>query len=342
MTNTNASNTQKGFHYQDFCALYFFVNNVKKIKSINDEGKEDFDVLYIDDKVGFFQAKEISNNQNLQGKNINQSLKVLLDDYKSVSYDDLKELGIITNTSLPFGQKTDNAFNQPYMKYNYNSLSQKEKDVINKQAKIYKIDIDNPKLLNKLTVTRIQYQGQDEQSKFQELRKRTENLINDARIYSGNTTSLMNEWIKMFTHNTEYPNVNVNKEQFTAHTEMTVLDRPNFDKFFDIFDDDINEEYIKNEYHTTLAKVCLNFSIKNKIENEFFIFKKQHLDIKRQDRFKSFTENFAEEVTKMVGLTNKNDDLCIAKLIIWLIIRQKHICQDIEESFNFENKIPLY
>lgn len=341
MVDTNASHTQSGFHYQDFCALYFFIKNIKKIDEINNEGKEDFDILYTDGKISYFQVKEVANNKTLGGEKIRKSLSVLSDDYTTLEKDvELVELGVVTNTSLPFGKKSDNSFNQPYMKYKYEDLSDDEKKVIDNVVSKNQIESVDANFLNKLTITRIQYQGSDEQSKYQELRKIVEEIVHESGMSGGLVKSLMNEWIVMFTHNTEYPNSKIGKDAFTAHTEMVALDSPNFDEFFNVFDDyGVSEEYIKNEYHLTLERFCLEFEIKNKIESELFDFGKSHKKIEsRLERHKLFTNEFAPKLARMFDLSEKNpDELGIAKLIIWLIIKKQNMCEKIERCFNLEN-----
>ena len=64
LSSRNASDTRRGFNYQDMVALYYYLDNIKEIKELNNKGEDDVDIKYNDGSLGFLQVKESQNVDN--------------------------------------------------------------------------------------------------------------------------------------------------------------------------------------------------------------------------------------------------------------------------------------
>lgn len=332
----NASATQTGFHYQDFSALYFFVSNIKNIMEINIEGHDDFDIKYSNGDLAFFQVKEIQDvSKALTTQKINQSLKVLASDIKNFNHiSNIVELGIITNTNFPFGLSSRDTFTLPYMQLSYDQLASNSKKKIDRQFEKLNEEQKATFDIHKLTITKLHYYGNDTSSKLQQLEFEVRKLLGSAKIVEGKYDALLNEWRMMFSQSTENASEKISRESFTLHTEIIVLDSPRFDEFYNLFDIDTkNEGYIETQYNKHLKMLSQDFKVISKIEAEFEKFRLNNFALKRSDRNFKFITELAPRMLNLLGLTKCSADLDIAKLIIWLVIRQRSLLSTVEEAF---------
>lgn len=333
----NAAPTQTGFQYQTLCAVYFFLLKIESIACLNNEGQDDFDIVFQDGSTKFFQVKEIQNSTDkLTSQKIKDSLKTFTADVTAGSK--ITELGIVTNTSNPLGKSSRPGFANPYFSIPYTNLTPAEKKQIDNgnssSSKSKLTDSD----LEKITITKIHYDGNDTDSKYQELLNKAKRFIGPTEILESQIDALLNEWLLTFERTAQNPKVIITKEKFTSITELVALDSPKFDDFFDFFDDDSNEDYIKNEYRDYLAKVCLDFQIRSEIDTNFreYQLKNRLKEPSRTKRRKNFIEEYAPTLGTKIGLQNSSEDISISRLIIWLLIRQGSLCHSIEELVNID------
>ena len=98
MSNTNASAIQRGFHYQDMVGLIEFLDNIENVKAVNVEGEDDIDLIFENDRIYYYQAKEtIKPHDGKMSGEFKDALKTLDND----AQDDNMERIIYVSNSLP-------------------------------------------------------------------------------------------------------------------------------------------------------------------------------------------------------------------------------------------------
>ena len=74
----NASDSRRGFNYQDIVALHYYLDNIKEIEELNNEGEDDIDIKYVDGSLGFLQVKESKNvDHTLRSEVFKKSINIL-------------------------------------------------------------------------------------------------------------------------------------------------------------------------------------------------------------------------------------------------------------------------
>ena len=201
--DTNAADIRKGFNYQDLVALYVFLTYITDLKVLNNEGDEDIDILFKDGTYRYYQAKETKNvDKSLSKKELSEALRTLFNDIERVDDKTLiSEIGVVTNCNYPFTKKDSN-FIVPYMKKDHTTLSNVAIDRINGLIEELKVKDKNYKtvdfLYDKLTVTKLAYQGIDDDSRLERLEKPINRFLSKAKIENGRYSRLLNEWSFLF------------------------------------------------------------------------------------------------------------------------------------------------
>lgn len=343
--STNASGTQRGFHYQDFAALYLLILRIKEVEWINVEGQDDIDIRYEDGSMHYFQVKEVKNiAAQIPASSVRDAIRVLSNDLESGQINnEIPELAIVTNTSKPFGKTSESVFDSSYMKVSFQNLSESNqkkiqkhfKDAKQENSKLFETDFDP----TQLTIVKIQYSGEDEEARLQSLKDMVREFLVTAGIKPEQAPKLMNTWRLLISDSTENPTQVIDKQQFAAHTEATLIDSPDFDTFFDEFNVEVEtEEFIRNEYRDHLEIISHDYAILSKITGGFSDFQKKTLGGLRHKELKNtFTNEFSKEILADLGLQDNEQDLEVSKLIIWLVISKASYFKSVEEAIGLEN-----
>lgn len=341
----NASDSRRGFNYQDVVALYYFLDNIKEIKELNNEGEDDVDIRYIDGSLGFLQVKESKNVENtLRADVFEKALKSLIDDY--IRNDNIKFLGIVTNNNYPLTRK-NHSFVQPYSHFEFLDLPQESKkriknqlqDILSSNERYKNITFDK----NKLTITKISYVGSDDRSRLQSLREVVHDFMGSAGIPEMHYSKLLTNWLFLFSRNSEYPKQYISKRKFISYTEMYVMDSPDLDNFFREFDIKVgNKDYIRQNYKSGLESAIVDFALVSVIGTDFHSYNLLHSDKNESENLLAFVNTECKKVCEKFGFT-KAEDTDIAKLIIWLIVTKDTFLKNIEgASISNENSITNY
>lgn len=214
--NDNASDPKNGYRFQDAVSLYIFISNIKNnIEKINPEGSyEDVELYFQDGSCSFFQVKHNRHvNASMKSDKLKKAISVLLDDVINEkdmeSY--LRELVIVTNSNIPFGRDSDSGFLGDYLKTNCVELSNKEKSRIERQINnlkneykssnnmydISKINDYFKTLSDHLSIMKLYYFGDDDESRFKQIYKITDELIVNMGL-SGQNRTLIKYWKDLF------------------------------------------------------------------------------------------------------------------------------------------------
>lgn len=236
--NRNASDVRKGFNYQDMVALFYFLNNIREIKELKNEGKDDIDVKLKNNSIKYFQVKETKDiNHALDKDVLKKALNTLFDDTLDKNDKKISEIGIITNCNYPFTMKDKN-FLEPYISEAYTELSSVAKNRISDALEELLADDSNYNTkkfsYNKLTIKKIAYHGNDDASKLERLERPINKFLDIANIERSKYFSLLRDWSYIFYRNSEQV-YTITPQKFVRRTEVTILDNPNLDDFFRTF-----------------------------------------------------------------------------------------------------------
>ena len=341
--DTNAADIRKGFNYQDLVALYVFLTYITDLKVLNNEGDEDIDILFKDGTYRYYQAKETKNvDKSLSKKELSEALRTLFNDIERVDDKTLiSEIGVVTNCNYPFTKKDSN-FIVPYMKKDHSTLSNVAIDRINGLIEELKVKDKNYKtvdfLYDKLTVTKLAYQGIDDDSRLERLEKPINRFLSKAKIENGRYSRLLKEWTFLFYRSSENKKYTITTENFVERTEIAIMDDPNLDDFFRTFHIRTgNKAYIMNNYSRYLKKLIRHFNIMSAIQKDFNSYKLKNQNLYEDEIEKKFVNEEYEKIANMMGFENDESEKDIAKLIIWLRIIHDSYFYNIERAAKIEN-----
>lgn len=339
--NRNASDVRKGFNYQDMVALFYFLNNIREIKEIKNEGKDDIDVKLKNNSIKYFQVKETKDiNHALDKEVLKKALNTLFDDTLDKNNKKVSEIGIITNCNYPFTMQDKN-FLEPYISEDYTQLSSVAKKRISDALKELFTDDSNydTKKFNykKLTIKKIAYHGNDDASKLERLERPINKFLDVANIERSKYFSLLRDWSYIFYRNSEQT-YTITPQKFVRRTEVTILDNPNLDEFFRTFHIRTgNKSYIKNKYSDYLEKMYTDFRLMSLIQRDYIKYGLEHPDEFDDELETNFVNEEAGVIFKELGLTNAKANIDIAKLIVWLRITHDVYFENIESAAGIES-----
>ncbi|QNQ80520.1 dsDNA nuclease domain-containing protein [Lactobacillus sp. PV034] len=335
---TNASYVRKGFNYQDMAALYYFLMHISEIAELNNEGNEDIDVKLKDGTIRYFQAKETKNIDNaLKKTELRDALHTLSNNIIRQNYNHLDEVGIITNCNYPFTQKDYN-FKVPYKKIDYSGLSSIATKRINDILQEFPKEIDIDFLLSKLSVTKLAYQGSDDASLLERLEIPIYSFMTMARIERSRYRQLLMDWSFLFNRSSENIKYKITPQKFIERTAVTIMDEPNLDKFFSIFQIRTgNKTYISNNYSEQLEKFLNNFKYMSVIQQDFDKYTNKNQNMLQNDLEIEFVNYEYEKISKLMGLNEEEADQDIVKLIIWLRIIHDTYFRNLESIISDED-----
>ncbi|TEU20876.1 hypothetical protein E2146_04670 [Oenococcus oeni] len=340
----NASNTEAGFHFQDFCALYIFLKSVDEIDYMNVEGEEDIVVAFLNQKKSFYQVKDaIDPFIELRKSKIDDSIKVLAKDMFN-NKSSCEELVFVTNSNYPMGNHSELNFSNSYVKYSCDkNFPMADKIDIEKRVTriIKKLEYNMAPdiFIKKFKFLKLQFYGADDDTKLSLLKNATEEFLVKCSISIALTDALLKEWRSEIIEIDENPTSSLKKIDFLAHTSVTILDKQmEFEKFYDAFDiSQTDEGFIETHYSDFLEKLKFDFQSFSQLDGlvDKFRQSRKKANETRQDAFVNFINANYASLCKTLGL-EQEDQGDIAKLILWDAIRQGTIVRKIKKGINLE------
>lgn len=353
----NASQTKKGFNYQDTVALAYFLKDISRLDSINIEGIEDVDLHYSDKETTYVQAKMAINvNAKKRSVELKDCLRVLLQDYLTDKRHS-KKFVYVTNSHYPFRVQKDFDFSVNYVMYNYGSLNEvlhnsiwkqisnlkKEKDDQGntKYPKISSMsDLDIEKFLDKFVVTKLRYEGDDDESKLQDLDKRIQNFISSANIGSNFFSSLKEGWYYMIVRSSEDKAKKITKEEFVAHTFAAIsFEQVDQQRFFDKCDISYeSQNYINSQAKEIEDLFLAHFEIRPAIITLFSKYRKANQGKRNLEMLVDFITDEASKFDNIVKFSGKHQiGYDVAKYLAWMVVTQDSEFENIKKVANYED-----
>lgn len=338
--NTNNSGGVAGFNFQDMAALYLFLDNVDEVQSFEVEGKEDIVLTWNDGTMSFIQAKETKNPYETFHKNyIADALRVLSQDVIDYGLKNIKSEVFLTNSNFPFGIRAGQEFSTaPHRKYNSSSLPPKMlKKLIDINKSLENSEID----FSKLKVMKIEYSGDDDETKIAELEKKVRKFMDSAHINLSKYDALLKSMLFLVYRSAEDSKKIISKKDFAGYTAATLLiGTSQIERFLTLFDVDFNDEdYIRGQYSEFLKPMAFDFSVISRVNMLLFDYGKQNRGLSRDDKARDFVNKHYGDVCTYLGIDvatdNRNKD--VARFILWLIITNNSDFKNIKEALNYED-----
>lgn len=337
----NASQTQRGFNYQNYAGLYLLIRYMNKFENINIEGTEDIEIKFADRTVGFYQVKEVKNySETLTTDTLKKAIGTLVDDIALYDDDDkIATLCLITNSDSPITKKySRKLFYDKRININFEELEDKSKKYIKEQIPQCAIDHFDCK---KFSITKLAYIGGELEDKLQLIFELSNKLFQKAGIEK-EQEKVINEWTELLINITEKPESCLTKEEVVYHTQVKALEDPNFDLYFNEMKCDFGERaYIRTEYPTYLRFFEDDFEIKNIIIADFDEYRSNN--IKSESVLYDFikvesSRIYSKYKNSKTDEDKEDEDKDIYGLIIYQIILSSSKLKTIEKAFGYENK----
>lgn len=338
--NTNNSGGIAGFNFQDMAALYLFLDNVDEVQSFEVEGKEDIALTWNDGTLSFIQAKETQSPYNTFNKKyVIDALKVLSQDVTDYGLEKIKSEVLLTNSNYLFGKRAGQEFTSaPHRKYSGDSLPPK----MLKKLEEFNNVVDHSKIdFSKLKVMKIEYSGDDDETKLSELEKKVRKFMDAAHINLSKYDSLLKSMLFLVYRSAEDSKKSITKKDFAGYTAATLLiGTSQIERFLMLFDIDLgDEDYIRGQYSEFLKPMSFDFSIISKVNMMLFNYGKQNRGLSRDDKARDFVNKNYRNICTYLGIDIENDkrNADVARFILWLIVINNSDFNNIKEALNYEN-----
>lgn len=338
--NTNNSGGVAGFNFQDMAALYLFLDNVDEVQSFEVEGKEDIVLTWNDGTMSFIQAKETQNPYDTFNKKyVVDALRVLSQDVVDYGLGSIKSEVLLTNSNYLFGKRAGQEFaNAPHRKYSSSSLPPK----MLKKLKEFNGTLEHSEIdFSKLKVMKIEYAGDDDETKLSELEKKVRKFMDAAHINLSKYDALLKSMLFLVYRSAEDSKKVISKKEFAGYTAATILiGTSQIERFLTLFDIDFDDEdYIRGQYSEFLKPMAFDFSVVTKVNMLLFNYGKQNHGLSRDDRARDFVNKNYGDVCTYLGIDVEGDsrNKDVAKFILWLIVTNNSDFKNIKEALNYEN-----
>lgn len=356
---SNASLTKKGFNYQDVVALSYLLRDIENLESINIEGKEDVDLFYEDKKTVYMQVKMAENVlSKRRSEALNNTLRVLINDFDTKGKVP-DEVIYLTNSHYPFATQKDFDFSKDYTRYGYRQLNESIRKKIMDQVRNLKNEKDKrgrigknkfirdlneeglEQILDKLSIVKFRYEGEDDQSKLVLLKEYIETFTTKIRIKSRLNEVLKDAWYFMISRSSEDEKKKIKKEDFVAQTFVTVSLYENDDEtFFDKCELDFpSMNYIRNQADELRSLFLHKFTAESAIMGLYTNFAQKNHG-KKLDGLADFLNQEINEVSEALEMDISDGDIIkidTVKYIAWTMISQSVILNTIEKVSNYDN-----
>lgn len=353
----NASQTKKGFNYQDTVALAYFLKDIDRLDWINIEGIEDVDLHYSDKETTYVQAKMAENvNDKRRTSALKDCLRVLLQDYLTDKLRS-KKFVYVTNSHYPLREQKDFDFSKDYVMYNYTSFNEVLHKSIRKQITNLKREEDKQgntkypeissmsgedidKFLDKFAVTKFWYEGDDDESKLQDLDKRIQNFIASARIENKFFSSLKEGWYYMVVRSSESEKKKITKKEFVAHTFASIsFEQVDQRTFFDKCDISYeSQNYINSQTNEIENSFLSHFQIRPAIITLFSEYRRKNRSKKNLEMLVDFITENASKLDNIVNFSGKHKiGSDVAKFLAWIVVTQDSEFKNIKKVANYED-----
>lgn len=334
--DTNAQASALGWDFQSSLALFYIINDIKKIKKIKVEGKvDDIELEYeTGDKV-FIQAKAKLNpfNDNNVDMHLKNALKSLINSSLKSEYSNLI---YGTNIENPFVlKKYKSLFTGNPTKYTFNELPDAIRKKIKKNAEAV---ADNENLsmdlfdYNKLQIITLPFFGDDDETRYRFIKERVLIFLDKIGLDKVQSNRVYEIFLLDFTKNAS-KSIHIGKGNMAWTIIVYALENDN-DDFYTEFDLDIGEEdAIQDFYRGFIDRKTVEFSLLNEVEEHFKELSKKRIFTSRRSALKEFIDSNVNYYEGKIFFDEK-DDLTegVTKVILWNILKKRRLIAKLSEE----------
>lgn len=329
MSNNCAAPSLFGWDFQINAAIAILIDNISEVEKIRLEGcKQDIEIILANNEKIYAQAKAVEKAGDYSNvkKHLADALNSL-NNTASNSKDDVKQFIYITNTENPMGNiQTISQFIGPYVRHNYNELSDKTKTIVdNALSKSEKgVEIDK----GKLYIYVLSFQnGLTEKDRYTNIKRIVDDFIeNILENRHGIGAKILDVWQKELLLNGSVSNTSItlSKKQFSWIIVVKAIENSLEDNsFYDEFD--ISEvQSVQNHFAEIINTTTVRFEFVSVVLSDFNDFIPNERNKKTKEFINQNWNNY-KELFSLEDLPENTQEILIKSILARIIYQSNTI-----------------
>lgn len=325
MSGNCAAASLFGWDFQINAAIAILIDNINDVETIRVEGaSQDIEITLSNNEKIYAQAKAVEKAGDYSNvkKHLTNAL-ISLNNTAHSSTDEVKQFIYITNSENPMGNmQTMGQFIGPYMRHNYNDLTEQTKKLIDKTlAKSKKsVIIDKDKLY--IYVLSFQH-GIDDKDRYVNVKRLVDDFVESLlENRHGIGAKILDVWQKELLRNgsTSNTSITLSKHNFTwiiivKAIEQSLEENNLYTEF------DISEvQAVKKHFNKIINTATVRFEFITAILTDFNNYIPNERNKKTQEFISNTWHNYKEEFS-LETLSERTQEILI-KIILARIIYQ--------------------
>ena len=332
MPDRSATYTVFGFDFQVNAAIVIMLENIKELKSIRMEGKEDIELQLNNGNYVLAQAKSVV-KASQDFTNVIANLKKAMESLSEVgSNHEVEQLIYITNSTNPFNIKSESfIFSGLPTHRSYDDLLPKSKKKLDDIISNLTVPIDKSKLI----IQTLPFETNNKKERYKYVWSAIEELLNKLGNLPISKEMLHEIWENdIFQSGTMGDQeIKLTKNDIIWPIIVLTTDNNNYDEELNEELDEAQIEEVKRLYSTIINTYTEKYEFLTKVLFAFNDFQKDKIV---KDRIRLFISERYPDFLYIVDDANLNDELkeIIVKVIIRNILYKRYKIQKIKEQVN--------
>ena len=328
MPDRSATYTVFGFDFQVNAAIVIMLENIKELKSIRMEGKEDIELQLNSGNYVLAQAKSVV-KASQDFTNVMANLKKAMESLSEAGANhEVEELIYITNSTNPFNTKTESfIFAGLPTHRSYDELLPKSKKKLDKIISELTIPIDK----SKLVIQTLPFETDNKLERYKYVWSAIEELLNNLGNLPISKARLHEIWTKdIFQSGTMGDKeIKLTKNDIIWPIIVLTTDSENYDEDLD----EAQIEEVKGLYGTIINTYTEKYEFLTNVLFAFNDFQKNKI---LKERIRLFISEKYRDFSYIVEGSTINDELkdLIVKVILRNILLKRYQIQKIKEQVN--------
>lgn len=332
MPNRSATCTVFGFDFQVNAAIVIMLENIRELKSIRMEGKEDIELQLNNGNYVLAQAKSVV-KASQDFTNVIANLKKAMESLSEVGTNhEVEQLIYITNSTNPFNIKSESfIFSGLPTHRSYDDLLPKSKKKLDHIISNLTVPIDKSKLI----IQTLPFETNNKKERYKYVWSAIEELLNKLGNLQISKEMLHEIWENdIFQSGTMGDQeIKLTKNDIIWPIIVLTIDNNNYDEELNEELDEAQIEEVKRLYSTIINTYTEKYEFLTKVLFAFNDFQKDKIV---KDRIRLFISERYPDFLYIVDDANLNDELkeIIVKVIIRNILYKRYKIQKIKEQVN--------
>lgn len=328
MPNRSATYTVFGFDFQVNAAIVIMLENIRELKSIRMEGKEDIELQLNNGNYVLAQAKSVV-QASQDFTNVMANLKKAMESLSEAGVNhEVEELIYITNSTNPFNTKPESFIFAGLPSHRrYDELLPKSKKKLDKIISGLTIPIDK----SKLVIQTLPFETDNKNERYKYVWSAIEELLNNLGNLSISKVRLHEIWTNDIFQSGTIGNQGIKLTKNDIIWPIIVLTTEN-----ENYDEDLDEaqiEEVKRLYGTIINTYTEKYEFLTKVLFAFNDFQKDKI---LKERIRLFISERYHDFLYIVEAATIDDELkdLIVKVILRNILLKRYQIQKIKEQVN--------